>query len=214
MPDPAVRRDIAAIVVAAGAGSRFGEPKHSVKLGGKSLWKWSVDAFTAAGIPEIVVVGDVPGGIAGGPRRRDSVLNGLNALASGSKWVLVHDAARPLVSVAFIGVIVDSALAGSVEGVIPGIPLADTIKSVEGGFVVATVDRTGLEAVQTPQAFRTSVLVRAHNEAANDDATDDATLVERIGGSVRVVTGDPMNIKITYPADLTLAESLLHGRGR
>ncbi|GMQ98158.1 MAG: hypothetical protein BMS9Abin17_0664 [Acidimicrobiia bacterium] len=214
MPDPAVRRGIAAVVVAAGAGSRFGEPKHSVKLGGKPLWQWSVDAFTTAGIPEIVVVGDVPGGIAGGPRRRDSVLNGLNALTPGSEWVLVHDAARPLVSVALIVAIVDSALAGSVEGVIPGIPLTDTIKSVEGGLVVATVDRSGLEAVQTPQAFRTSVLLRAHNEAVNDDATDDATLVERFGGSVRVVTGDLTNIKITYPVDLALAESLLRGRGR
>lgn len=214
MPDPAIRRGIAAIVVAAGTGSRFGEPKHAVKLDGKPLWQWSVDAFTAAGISEIVVVGDVPGGIAGGTRRRDSVLNGLNALAPGSKWVLVHDAARPLVSVALIETIVDSALVGNVDGVIPGIPLTDTIKSVEGGLVVATVDRIGLEAVQTPQAFRTSVLVRSHTEAVNDDATDDATLVERFGGSVKVVTGDPMNIKITYPADLALAESLLQGRGR
>ena len=212
MPDPVVRRGVTAIVVAAGSGSRYGEPKHRLELGGRPLWQWSVDVFRTAGIPEIVVVGDVPGGVAGGPRRRDSVLNGLNALAPGSAWVLVHDAARPLVTAALIDAVVDSAFAGGVDGVIPGIPLSDTIKSVAGDLVVDTVDRSGLVAVQTPQAFKTSILAKAHNEVANDDATDDATLVERIGGSVRVVTGETTNIKITYPDDLALAESLLRRR--
>jgi len=212
MTDSATRRGIGAVVVAAGAGSRFGGPKHRLKLNDRPLWQWSLEAFTAAGIPDVVVVGDVPGGVPGGRRRRDSVFNGLNALAPGSSWVLIHDAARPLVSVALIDVVVDSALAGGVDGVIPGIPLTDTIKSVDGGLVVDTVDRTGLVAVQTPQAFRRSILIRAHNEATDDDATDDATLVERIGGSVRVVTGETTNIKITYPDDLALAESLLRQR--
>ena len=92
---------------------------------------------------------------------------------------------------------------------IPGIPLTDTIKRIEGGLVVDTVDRSGLVAVQTPQAFRTSVRVEAHNESLTDDATDDAALVGRFGGSVRVVPGETTNMKITYPDDLVLAESLL-----
>lgn len=213
MPDSALRRDVAAIVVAAGAGSRYGEPKHQLELDGKPLWRWSVDAFTHTDISEIVVVGDVPGGVAGGPRRRDSVRNGLAALASRPRWVLIHDAARPLVSSALIHRVIDAALGGDADGVIPGLPVTDTIKRVEGDRVAGTVDRSDLFTVQTPQAFLTGVLVSAHDDAANLDATDDATLVERCGGSVRVVTGERDNLKITYPEDLRLAEFVLRRRG-
>jgi len=202
---------MAAVIVAGGAGTRFGRPKHRQKLYGIELWQRSVDAFTAAGIEGIVVVGDVPGGVAGGQRRRDSVEKGLLATPGGPEWVLVHDAARPLVTVELIERVVERALRDDVDGVVPAIPLTDTIKRVDGERAQATVDRSSLVAVQTPQAFRLSTLVDAHR---NDrmDATDDAGMVERAGGSVVQVAGDPMNIKITYPIDLDVAASFLASR--
>lgn len=194
----------AAVILAAGSGTRFGRPKHSVLLADVELWQRSVDTFLAAGIHQIVVVGDVPGGLPGGPRRRDSVAIGLTAVAPDTEWVLVHDAARPLLTVELIARVVDRVMVGDVDGVVPAIPVADTIKRVDGESVLETVDRSALVSVQTPQAFRLSVLKDAHG-ADQVDATDDAAMVERQGGTVVRVMGDPMNLKITVPNDLMLA---------
>lgn len=203
------------IVVAGGSGARFGEPKHTLTLGGVALWRRGVDVLYAAGVPNVVVIGDVPGGLPGGERRRDSVRAGLAAIpddtADDTDWVLIHDAARPLATCDLVERVLLRAFVGDVDGVVPAIPLTDTIKRIDGEVVVATVDRLGFVAVQTPQAFRFGVLKAAH-AANDDDATDDAALVERANGTVVQVMGDPMNIKVTYPVDLAIARVYLEAR--
>lgn len=199
----------AAIIVAAGSGSRFGGPKHALTLGGLPVWKHSVRLFESAGAEEIVVVGDVTGGIPGGDRRRDSVEAGLLAIRSDAEWVLIHDAARPLATVSLVARVLDAAGAPGVDGVIPAIAVTDTLKEVSGAAVVGTVDRNKLRAVQTPQAFRTEALVAAHRDDPDADATDDAGLIERMGGTVVTVDGETTNMKITYEGDLAVAELLL-----
>lgn len=195
------------IVVAAGSGTRFGEPKHELVLGGSALWRRAVDALESGGTSNVVVVGDVPGGLPGGERRRDSVRAGLAVIPTEVEWVLIHDAARPLARHSLIRRVLDRAATGDVDGVIPTIPLTDTIKVIRGEVVAATVERSSLVAAQTPQAFRLDVLQGAHDED-DDDATDDASLVERAGGIVVQVRGDSSNIKITYPEDLEIAAIL------
>lgn len=203
--------NVRGIVVAGGSGTRFGEPKHSLVLDGVPLWQRGVDALVAAGVSEVVVVGDLPGGVPGGERRRDSVQAGLATLPIDTNWVLIHDAARPLVTRCVVERVLQRASLGDVDGVIPAIPLTDTIKRIDGEFVVATADRLALVAAQTPQAFRFDVLNAAHARS-DDDATDDAALVERGGGAVVHVMGDPSNIKITYPGDLAIARACLESK--
>ncbi|MBA3744975.1 2-C-methyl-D-erythritol 4-phosphate cytidylyltransferase, partial [Sporichthya sp.] len=125
--------------------------------------------------------------------------------------VLVHDAARPLVPVELVDAVAAAVRAGA-EAVIPALPVADTIKQVEGGLVVATPDRSGLAAVQTPQGFSREVLEKAHAAATGDTATDDAGLVERLGLPVRTVPGSEEAFKVTRPVDLLLAEAILARR--
>ena len=195
------------MVVAAGSGTRFGGPKHDLTIGGVPLWQRCCDVFRAVGIETIVVVGDVPGGIAGGERRRDSVLAGVEAVPD-AEWVLIHDAARPMVTVDLVDRLLAAAGPNDVDGAIPGLKVTDTVKRVQRDRVVETVDRSDLVAVQTPQIFRRSVLLEAHRSAPGLDATDDAGLVELIGGTVAVAAGDPSNIKITYPDDLARAKAI------
>jgi len=197
-----------AIVVAGGSGSRFGGQKNKQTLDGVELWQRCVNAFHAAGIKHVVVVGDVPGGIPGGSRRRDSVARGLAEVPDDVDWVLIHDAARPLVTPELIERVLARVLIGDIDGAIPAIPVTDTLKRVRGESVVTTVDRADLVAVQTPQAFRLSVLKAAH-DSDNTEATDDAALVERANGTVVHMMGDPTNIKITYREDLRVAEAYL-----
>ena len=118
---------------------------------------------------------------------------------------MVHDGARPLASPALFGAVVD-AVTGGADAAVPAVAMADTVKRVEDGVVTATVARHGLVTVQTPQAFRADILRAAHDAGA--DATDDATLVEARGATVRVVPGDPRNIKVTTAADLEVAQAL------
>jgi 2-C-methyl-D-erythritol 4-phosphate cytidylyltransferase len=191
---------VVAVVVAAGRGTRFGTPKHAVLIDGVPMWEHSVRVFDTLGIP-VVVVGDVPGGVAGGPRRRDSVAAGLAAVGDAT-YVLVHDAARPALRPSLVTAVVDELLESGADGVVPALPVTDTVKRVRDGVVTGTVDRSGLVTVQTPQGFRTEVLRAAHALDADDDVTDDAGLVERLGGEVRWVPGDPANIKVTFPDDL------------
>ncbi len=148
--------------------------------------------------------------VAGGVERSDSVRVGLRAAlgrAPGAEHVLVHDAARALTPAQLVRDVLGAVRAGA-DAVIPVLPVADTIKSVDAdGVVTATPDRAGLRAVQTPQGFRTEILCCAHRSSGV--ATDDAGLVERMGVAVHTIAGDPLAFKITTPLDLRLAQTLL-----
>jgi 2-C-methyl-D-erythritol 4-phosphate cytidylyltransferase len=196
------------IVVAAGSGERFGRPKAGVTLAGVPLWQWAVSALQDGGCTLNVVVGDLPGGIPGGARRRDSVAAGLAAAPADTTHVLVHDAARPLASSDLVVRVVERLAVGDVDAVIPGVPVRDTLKYVSNSVVERTVDRFGLVSVQTPQGFAFAALQAAHG-LDDDDATDDAVLIERSGGVVAVVAGEDLNFKITYPDDLAIAEGIV-----
>lgn len=198
---------ICTIVVAAGRGDRFGGPKQFAELHGKPLVDWALDAARA--VSDDVVLVTPPsqgGGIAGGSTRSESVRNGLAAVPEDADIIVVHDAVRPLASRALFDAVIAAVAAGA-DAAIPAVPVTDTVKRVDGERVVETLDRSELVAVQTPQAFRADVLRKAH--AAEPDATDDAALVEAMGGTVVVVPGERTNIKITTPDDLRVAEVLL-----
>jgi 2-C-methyl-D-erythritol 4-phosphate cytidylyltransferase len=217
-----------ALIVAAGRGERLGSgrPKALVTLRGRPMLSWSVDAVRAVpSIDRIVVAlpsGELdaapPGTVAvqGGEVRSDSVRRALAAAGDGDP-VIVHDAARPLAAVElFEGVLAELASSGA-DAVVAAAPVSDTIKQVgdDGRTVARTLDRTILWAIQTPQAFRRAALERALEEASDEllaAATDDAWLIERAGGVVRVHEAPPENLKITTAADLRVAESLLAER--
>ncbi len=153
--------------------------------------------------------------VPGGGTRADSVRCGLTAVPDDAEVILVHDAARPLASPDLFAAVIAAVTDGGADGAVPGVPPSDTIKTVdESGRVTGTLDRASLVAVQTPQAFRADVLRRAHDGAPVTGATDDAMLVESMGGTVRVVPGEPGNLKITDPDDLAAAERLLAVRPR
>jgi len=213
-----------AVVVAAGSGTRLGGagPKGFVEIAGLRLVDWAVDGArrNAAGVVAVVPaalvdrpVDGVTAVVAGGDTRSASVRCGLAALdaAADDDIVVVHDAARPLASDALYAGVVGAVAAGA-DGAVPGVPVADTLKRVDDvGAVVATVERDGLVAVQTPQAFRLGVLRAAH--AAGPEASDDAGLVEASGGRVVVVPGDAANRKVTTPDDLAVVGALLASGG-
>jgi 2-C-methyl-D-erythritol 4-phosphate cytidylyltransferase len=211
-----------ALIVAAGSGERLGapRPKAFVTLAGKPMVQWSVDVLRAVPSVERIVVALPDGetapegtiGVPGGAVRSASVRAALAAAGPGDP-VIVHDAARPLVTPAAVeGTL--AALAGA-DAAIAAAPVADTIKEADAdGSVRATLDRSRLWAVQTPQTFRRDVLERALD--VDDDtlaaATDDAWLVERAGGTVRLVSAPPENLKVTTAGDLHRAELLLRDR--
>jgi 2-C-methyl-D-erythritol 4-phosphate cytidylyltransferase len=209
-----------ALLVAAGSGERLGagRPKAFVGLAGRPMLAWSLAAIRAAGISEIVVAlpsgesapaGTV--GVPGGVTRSESVRAALAAAPPGD--LVVHDAARPLVEPEIFAATL-AALADA-DCAIAAAPVPDTIKEAgDDRLVTATLDRSRLWAIQTPQAFRRPALERAL--AVPDEvlaqATDDAWLVERTGGTVRVVESTPANFKVTTPHDLRIAELLLADR--
>ncbi len=205
-------RQVWAIVVAAGAGNRFGGAKQFEPLAGRRVLDWSLDAARAAadGVVAVVAEGcpDEPGAdatVVGGATRSGSVRAGLAAVPEDAEVVVVHDAARPLAGVSLFAAVV-AAVEGGADAAIPVVPVTDTLRRVDGG----PVDRDTLVAVQTPQAFAARPLRDAH--AGGAEATDDATLVEAAGGEVATVAGDPHNLKITSPDDLLVAEALLRAR--
>jgi 2-C-methyl-D-erythritol 4-phosphate cytidylyltransferase len=211
-----------AIVVAGGSGRRFGQLKQFERLVDRPVVEWSVAACrpAAAGVVLVVPPGtgfqpdygaDVV--IAGGKTRAESVRNGLTAVPTEADVILVHDAARPLASAELFDAVVDAVAHEGADGAIPGLAVSDTIKEIRdvNGVmeITGTLDRSSLVAVQTPQAFAAELLRRAH--AGGAEATDDAALVEALGATVRVVQGDPRNIKITTRADLRTAAQLMEG---
>jgi 2-C-methyl-D-erythritol 4-phosphate cytidylyltransferase len=143
--------------------------------------------------------------VTGGATRAHSGRAGLAVVPASADVVLVHDAARPLATEALFAAVIDAVRDGA-DGAVPGLPVADTIKRVDGDRVIETVPRDDLVAVQTPQAFRADALRAAHRDRA--DGTDDAALIERDGGKVVVVPGDPANVKVTAPDDLELVAML------
>lgn len=219
-----------AVIVAAGFGRRFGAgtPKQFLELGGKPILLRAVRAFAEhAAIAETVVV--LPSAYAvappewlltlpvktaaGGAERGDSVWNGLAALDPDLDPVLVHDGARPFVTNEIITRVLEAARGG---GAIAAVPVADTLKRVQAdGWIAETVERAALWQAQTPQGFPRRLLVRAYERARAEGrpGTDEAELVERLGGRVRVVLGSPANVKITRTEDLPLAEALAGSAG-
>ncbi len=205
------------IVLAAGSGTRYGRiiPKQYEMLGGRRVLDWSVDAAAEVSDGVVLVVGpehrreEGPAAdevVVGGETRAESVRAGLAVVPGGAAVIVIHDAARPLASPELFRSVI-RALRSGADGAVPGVAVSDTLKRVDEGAVVETVDRSGLVAVQTPQAFLALSLREAHSGCA--EATDDAALVERIGGRVVVVEGEPRNLKITEPSDLVVAEAFL-----
>jgi 2-C-methyl-D-erythritol 4-phosphate cytidylyltransferase len=213
------------IVVAGGSGRRFGRMKQFSLLGDRPVLAWAVAACrpSSAGVILVLPDGtdmdapdtaagahDADAVVTGGATRADSVRHGLGAVPDDAEVVVVHDAARPLASPALFTAVIAAVTGAGADGAVPGVPPSDTIKTVdESGRVTGTLDRAALVAVQTPQAFRASVLRRAHAVPVPAGATDDAMLVEAMGGTVLVVPGEPGNFKITDPDDLAAAERVL-----
>jgi 2-C-methyl-D-erythritol 4-phosphate cytidylyltransferase len=224
---------VVALVLAGGAGSRMGRPKQFIDLLGAPALLHALRTFEEA--PEVArlyTVGDdarvdelaAESGIskyAGcappGESRSLSARNGLRLCedAGEGTLVLVHDGARCLVTPGLIRRVVAAALEDpAADGVVPALPVSDTVKVVENGTVLETLDRTKLHAVQTPQAFRLGLLrgIYAEPEERLRGVTDDASLVERAGGRILIVEGEKTNIKLTSPEDLILAEAILRTR--
>ncbi|MEU3064785.1 2-C-methyl-D-erythritol 4-phosphate cytidylyltransferase [Streptomyces subrutilus] len=242
MSDESRPHRTAAVIPAAGRGVRLGPgaPKALRALGGTPMLVHAVRAMARSRAVSLVVVVAPPEGAAevrllldehtlpdrtevlvvpGGETRQESVRAGLDALPADVTSVLVHDAARPLVPVDTVDSVVEALRAGA-PAVVPGLPLADTVKEVGPGApgrpepVVATPERARLRAVQTPQGFDLPTLLRAHAEIApaGEGATDDAGMVERLGVTVVVVPGHDEAFKVTRPLDLVLAEAVLARR--
>jgi len=219
------------IIVAGGVGKRMGsaKPKQLLSLDGKTILERTLNPFTeCTAIDGIVVVAPensidgiaaiirrMPGLsgrhhiVAGGRERQDSVKNGLDALPSDTDIVVIHDAVRPFIRSTLINACIDMASRHGAMSVMR--PVKETVKIVDKGVVLKTPERSTLWITQTPQAFRTELILEAHDRAREDSftATDDCMLVERLGYSVHILEGDDLNIKITTPADLRIAEAVL-----
>ncbi|OPA73139.1 2-C-methyl-D-erythritol 4-phosphate cytidylyltransferase [Paenibacillus selenitireducens] len=221
-----MKKQVGAVIVAAGKGSRMGTPesKQYLRLEGKPILIHTMMQFEQMSwVDEIVlVVGaqdverctgwveefnlrKVTHIVAGGAERQYSVYQGL--LAANTEWVLIHDGVRPFVTEERVRACYEAAVQQGAS--VLAVPVKDTIKQVnEAGMIVHTPDRRSLWAIQTPQAFRRSDVLRAHEQAVQDQVvgTDDAMLVERLGIGVHVVEGEYTNIKITTPEDLVSAQ--------
>ena len=217
-----------AVIVAAGGGVRAGPggPKQWRSLGGRPVIRWSAETLITAGARRLVAV--VPAGdeaiagaalaglprwttVAGGETRAASVIAGLAALdGDRQEIVLIHDAARPFVTSAHIVSLIEAL--ESADGAVPALAMADTLKRQDASGGVVTAPREGLWRAQTPQAFRSGDLIAAYAAWPKDNApTDDAAVVEAAGGKVVLVAGDPMLMKLTYPEDFAMAQSLAGG---
>jgi 2-C-methyl-D-erythritol 4-phosphate cytidylyltransferase len=217
---------LAAILAAGGIGERARDseldlPKQFRQLGGRAVIEWPLQALREAACDPIVIVlpeawiakaKELLSGTdllfcAGGPTRQDSIHNGLDLIES--EVVLVQDASRPLITADLVRRVADAA--SEADAVIAAVPMDETLKQAEDGRVLGTVDRSTIWKAQTPAAFKTRVLKDAHERAAKEGfvGTDEAQLVERYGGIVRIVSGSRRNLKITWAEDFELAEALL-----
>ncbi len=232
-----MNKKIVVIVPAAGLGKRFdaNKKKTFVSIGGIPLLAHTLKRLNSeALITDIIPVlrgQDTKTGLdiaeehnlekvrwiaVGGPERQDSIYNGMRLLeemgggVSSDTLILVHDGARPIIPKGTIHRLI-SAVEG-IEGAAPGVPAKETLKSVDrDGIITSTVDRENIRAIQTPQIFPFSVLKKAYEKAFKDGfyGTDDASLVERIGGKIKIIPGSPLNIKVTTPEDLHLIEYII-----
>jgi len=211
------------IIPAAGAGTRFGTPipKQFQPLAGKPLVQYIVERFLLSGLVEKIVVavsdallatvkqapGDRVQFVAGGETRQQSVIAAFNAAGTEFDVVAVHDAVRPFFRMRTFEALLDAARESGAA--LPALPITDTIHVTRDGKLSATVDRSNLVAAQTPQVFRFDVLRDALDQALRErfDGTDEAGIAARYGYDVRVIPGDPFNIKITRPEDLAMAEA-------
>jgi 2-C-methyl-D-erythritol 4-phosphate cytidylyltransferase len=216
---------VTAIVVAAGEGQRFGAPKQFAPLREKPVLEWCLGCFdTHVQVAEIVLVlmsdiekdeymrrfPKIVAVVTGGKQRQDSVMAGFNQIdPRETDFVLIHDGVRPLVDHALLSRVIAAARKNGAA--VPVIAIEDTVKAVEGDKILRTVDREKLRRVQTPQGFSYPILKAALDQAREDGtySADEAALVERMGGEVVIVEGDPRNIKITSPEDIRIAEVLL-----
>ena len=214
-----------AIIVAAGAGSRFKSdtPKQFLEISGKPVIVHTLECFQAApSVDSIIlvlsedqanafdatVVSKLEKVVAGGETRAQSVLNGLNAANADTEIVAVHDGARPLVTVEEIEATIAKAKEAGAACLTA--PVTDTIKSIRGGEIAATLDREKLRRALTPQVFKIEVLRTAFEAVdLNDSVTDECYLVEKLGHPIAIIDGSPRNIKITHSEDLILATALL-----
>ena len=228
--------DMVAVIPAAGLGRRFGRDRNKPfeTLGGKPVIVWALEALEQmAEVHEIIPVlkeADIQPGIdlfqqyritkirrmaLGGRERQDSVFNALRLIREEKEApvILIHDGVRPFVDPHVVRKALHT-LAGC-DGVVLGVPPKDTIKEVRGDFIAQTLNRDSLMSIQTPQIFRREPLLTAYEQAMRESfyATDDSALVERNGGRIRVITGGYMNIKVTTPEDLVVAEAFLKLRG-
>ena len=231
-PAPLQRERAVAIVVAAGRGERFGlADKVFLPLAGRPMIAYVLDALeqsasvrdvvlvvgshTRASADDLVLNGPwtkVLAIVGGGERRQDSVIAGVSAAPADAQIVVVHDGARPLVTVDLIERSI--AHAAEVGASIAAVPVTDTLKRVEDGRIVTTLPRHGLWAAQTPQTFRADLLRAALSDprASRESFTDEAALFEMLGLPVAIVTGDVTNLKVTHRADLAIAEALFGAR--
>ena len=223
---------VSAVIVAAGTSKRMndGVDKLAVQLSGKPLLAWTISRFESAEIiDEIIVVTKkdeiakvkemtksegfrkVTSVVKGGAYRQQSAQNGLNAVSTDSKVVLIHDGARPLIRTSDIKKIVESAKENGAA--LLAVPSKDTVKEVQNGIVTQTLPRESVWLAQTPQGFRKELLQEAFSSAEKEGyiGTDDASLVERIGKDVAIVEGHSSNIKVTVTPDIGVVQSLLKG---
>lgn len=225
---------VAAIIVAAGQGARMGGiDKLFTLLGGQPLLAHTLAPFQACTRIDTIALVLAPDNLErgrqlvahyrftkvsaicpGGPRRQDSVRCGLATLGppgrAGCHWLVVHDGARPLVTTDLIERALSEAAATGAA--VPALPISDTVKEANPqGFILRTLDRRRLWAIQTPQAFRYDLLRRAHEEVTAD-VTDDAAMLEALGLPVKLFPGSPLNLKVTTAKDLRLTEALLQAR--
>lgn len=220
---------VVALIVAAGSGSRAGGglPKQYRRIGGRAVLAHALDHLRQAGIDDILVAIDpaaealyrasmdasaLPPTVRGGATRRESVGNGLEAIAraGGADIVLIHDAARPFVPAGVVARLLEAL--DRVEGAVPALPVADTLARGDARLA-ETVGRTGLHRIQTPQAFRFEAVLQAHRGWAGDaEPTDDAQMVQAAGHDVALVPGDPRLDKLTFAEDFDRAEALLAAR--
>ena len=222
---------VAAIIVAAGSGSRMGAdiPKQFIDVNGRPILAYTLDKFqNCQKIDEIIIVtrsdsivlcksivdtygfSKVSVITEGGSTRQQSVMLGIAQMSSDDGYVLIHDGARPLISIDTIEKCIDSVFENNASAV--GVPMKDTIKySDDGKFITKTVDRSRLWLIQTPQAFEKQLIKQCHEKAASEafDATDDCMLAEHFGIKVAIVEGEYENIKITSPSDIYVMEGLL-----